>query len=173
MVLGATYERWTFLCRCVQILVPDVSEESMFTISGIVVETSGTGVSARMKKVPFKRISGFIAAGGMATLFHWAAMSGLVLLGMAPVAATFSGSVVGAVTNYWLQRTLAFPNARPHIQAIWRYAFSCSLAALLNVLIFLVLHQISVVPAQLLTTAAVAVFNYVVYQRLVFHEQTS
>ncbi|MAD01489.1 MAG: polysaccharide biosynthesis protein GtrA, partial [Pseudomonadales bacterium] len=30
-----------------------------------------------------KRISGFIAAGGMATLFHWAAMSGLVLLGMA------------------------------------------------------------------------------------------
>ena len=153
----------------------------MFTISGIVVETSGTmviatGVSARMKKVPFKRISGFIAAGGMATLFHWAAMSGLVLLGIAPVAATFSGSVVGAVTNYWLQRTLAFPNARPHIQAIWRYAFSCSLAALLNVLIFLVLHQlfeISVVPAQLLTTAAVAVFNYVVYQRLVFHEQTS
>tara|TARA_R100000306_G_scaffold5998_1_gene8483 strand:- start:410 stop:940 length:531 start_codon:yes stop_codon:yes gene_type:complete len=135
-----------------------------------------TGVSARMKKVPFKRISGFIAAGGMATLFHWAAMSGLVLLGMAPVAATFSGSVVGAVTNYWLQRTLAFPNARPHIQAIWRYVFSCSLAALLNVLIFFVLHQlleISVVPAQLLTTAAVAVFNYVVYQRLVFHEQTS
>jgi|TARA_R100001132_G_scaffold24804_1_gene24456 hypothetical protein len=29
----------------VQILVPDVSEESMFTISGIVVETSGTMVS--------------------------------------------------------------------------------------------------------------------------------
>tara|TARA_B100001059_G_scaffold169850_1_gene169754 strand:+ start:7698 stop:7859 length:162 start_codon:yes stop_codon:yes gene_type:complete len=27
------------------ILVPDVSEESMFTISGIVVETSGTMVS--------------------------------------------------------------------------------------------------------------------------------
>ena len=78
---------------------------------------SCVGVPARMNKVSFKRISGFIAAGGMATLFHWAAMSGLILLGMEPVGATFSGSVVGAV--------------------------------------------------------AVAAFNYVVYQRLVFHEQTS
>ncbi|MDY6799401.1 MAG: GtrA family protein [Pseudomonadota bacterium] len=129
-----------------------------------------------MKKVPFKRVSGFIAAGGMATLFHWAAMSGLVLLGMAPVAATFSGSVVGAVTNYGLQRSLVFPNARSHIEAIWRYVFSCSFASLLNVMIFFVLHQlfeIPVAPAQLLTTVAVAAFNYVVYQRLVFREQTS
>lgn len=129
-----------------------------------------------MNKVSFKRISGFIAAGGMATVFHWAAMSGLILLGMEAVGATFSGSVVGAVTNYGLQRALAFPNARPHIQAVWRYVFSCSLASLLNVLIFFILHQlleIPVAPAQLLTTVAVAAFNYVVYQRLVFHEQTS
>jgi len=116
-----------------------------------------------------------MAAGGMATLLHWAAMSGLVLLGTDPVAATFSGSVVGAVINYGLQRSLAFPNAPPHIEAIWRYVFSCSLASLLNLLIFLVLHQlvdIPVVPAQLLTTVTVAVIYYVVYQRLVFHEQT-
>ncbi|WP_341581963.1 GtrA family protein [Marinobacter metalliresistant] len=129
-----------------------------------------------MKKVSFKQISGFVAAGGMATLFHWAAMSGLVLLGMDPVAATFSGSVVGAVTNYWLQRTLAFPTARPHIEAVWRYVLSCSFASLLNVLIFFVLNrlfEIPVAPAQLLTTVAVAAFNYVVYQRLVFREQTS
>jgi putative flippase GtrA len=129
-----------------------------------------------MKKVPFKRVSGFIAAGGMATLFHWVAMSGLVLLGMDPVAATFSGSVVGAVTNYGLQRSLVFPNARSHIEAIWRYVVSCSFASLLNVLIFFVLHQlfeIPVAPAQLLTTVAVAAFNFVVYQRLVFREQTS
>ncbi|MBE93989.1 GtrA family protein [Marinobacter sp.] len=126
-----------------------------------------------MKKVPFTRISGFIAAGGMATLFHWAAMSGLVLLGMSPVTATFSGSVIGAVTNYGLQRTLAFPNSRPHIEAIWRYVFSCSLASLLNVLIFFVLQQlceVPIAPAQVLTTVMVAAFNYVVYQRLVFHE---
>lgn len=112
----------------------------------------------------------------MATLFHWVAMSGLILLGMEPVAATLFGSVVGAVTNYGLQRTLAFPNARSHIEAIWRYVFSCSLASILNVLIFFFLHQlieIPVAPAQLLTTVVVAAFNYVVYQRLVFHEQTS
>lgn len=134
------------------------------------------GVLVRMKKVCFKRISGFIAAGGIATLFHWTAMSGLVLLGMPPLAATFSGSVIGAITNYGLQRSLAFPNARSHIESIWRYVFSCSLAALMNILIFFVLHQlfeISVAPAQLLTTVAVAVFNYVIYQRLVFREKIS
>lgn len=129
-----------------------------------------------MKKIPFTRMSGFIAAGGMATLSHWVAMSGLVLLGVNPVTATFSGSVVGAVTNYGLQRTLAFPNARPHVEAVWRYALSSALAALLNVLIFFVLQQLGdmpVVPAQVLTTVMVAAFNYAVYQRLVFHEKTS
>jgi len=121
-------------------------------------------------------MSGFIAAGGMATLSHWVAMSGLVLLGVNPVTATFSGSVVGAVTNYGLQRTLAFPNARPHVEAVWRYVLSSALAALLNVLIFFVLQQLGdmpVVPAQVLTTVMVAAFNYAVYQRLVFHEKTS
>lgn len=103
-------------------------------------------------------------------------MSGLVLLGMGPVAATFSGSVLGAVTNYALQRTLAFRNARPHIEAVWRYVLSCSFAAFLNVLIFFVFHQmfeIPVVSAQLLTTVTVAAVNYVIYRRLVFYEQTS
>ncbi len=157
-------------------VIPPVLTETRVLLLKHRTQWLATGVSARMKKVSFKRISGFFAAGGMATLFHWAAMSGLVLLGMDPVAATFSGSVVGAVTNYGLQRTLVFPNARPHIQAIWRYIVSCSLASLLNVLIFFCLHQlfeIPVAPAQLLTTVAVAAFNYVVYQRLVFREQIS
>lgn len=117
-----------------------------------------------------------MAAGGLATLVHWVVMAGLVGMGLEATAATASGSIIGATANYGLQRRLAFRKAGPHSQTLWRYLSSCALAWLCNLAVFYVLNHVlsfSVLFSQIATTGVVAVLNYVVYQRLVFYEQTS
>lgn len=116
---------------------------------------------------------GFLAAGGLATLVHWLTMVVLMLAGLSALMATATGFLAGAVANYLLQRRLAFLNARHHRSAIPRYLLSCAIAWLTNVAIFDALHQVAMWPpaiAQLVTTLCVAVLNYALYKRLVFHE---
>ncbi|WP_420389479.1 GtrA family protein [Marinobacter sp.] len=120
------------------------------------------------------QLRGFLAAGGLATLFHWLVMTGLIGAGLEPTLATAGGSFSGAVMNYGLQRRLAFPYAGPHRSTVWRYLASCGLAWLCNLVFFYMLNHalgLSVMHSQLATTGLVAALNYVVYQRLVFYEQ--
>lgn len=123
-----------------------------------------------------KQVAGFLTAGGLATSIHWVAMGFLVELGAQPVIATATGSIAGAIANYGLQRRLAFRKAGPHGQTLWRYLASCGLAWFANLTLFSLLSHgmaLPVVPAQVITTTLVAALNFVVYQRLVFHEHTS
>jgi putative flippase GtrA len=46
-----------------------------------------------------------------------------------------SGAVVGAVVNYWLNRTFTFQSTRDHREATWRFAVVAVGAAVLNWLI--------------------------------------
>jgi putative flippase GtrA len=127
-----------------------------------------------MKKFLPHQLPGFIAAGGLATVFHWLVMAALIGAGLEPTLATASGSVSGAALNYGLQRRLAFRNAGPHRVTLWRYIGSCFVAWLCNLAFFSLLNNIltlSVPLSQIVTTALVAALNYIVYQRLVFHEQ--
>lgn len=120
------------------------------------------------------QLQGFIAAGGLATLFHWLVMGVLISVGLEPTLATASGSVSGAALNYCLQRRLAFRNAGSHRFTLWRYVGSCLVAWLCNLVFFFLLNHVLKLPvmlAQVVTTGLVAALNYVVYQRLVFHEQ--
>ncbi len=122
-----------------------------------------------------RQLQGFVAAGGLATLCHWFVMAALIGAGLEPTLATASGSVSGAVLNYGLQRRLAFRNAGPHRATLWRYTGSFLVAWLCNLIFFFLLNNIlelSVTLSQVVTTGLVAALNYVVYQRLVFHEQT-
>jgi len=128
-----------------------------------------------MKQFLPLQLQGFIAAGGLATLFHWLVMVALIGAGLEPTLATASGSVSGAILNYGLQRRLAFRNAGPHGVTLWRYIGSCFVAWLCNLVFFFLLNNVltlSVPLSQVVTTALVAALNYIVYQRLVFHEQT-
>jgi len=121
------------------------------------------------------QLQGFIAAGGLATLFHWLVMAALIGAGLEPTLATASGSVSGAALNYGLQRRLAFRNAGPHRFTLWRYVGSCFVAWLCNLVFFFLLNSVLELPvmlSQVITTGLVAALNYIVYQRLVFHEQT-
>lgn len=126
-----------------------------------------------MKQFLPLQLQGFIAAGGLATLFHWFVMAALIAAGLEPTLATASGSVSGAALNYGLQRRLAFRNAGPHLVTLWRYIGSCFVAWLCNFVFFFLLNNVltlSVPLSQVVTTALVAALNYIVYQRLVFHE---
>ena len=121
-----------------------------------------------------RQVTGFLAAGGLATAIHWASMALLVLAGLPALTATAIGSICGAVTNYFFQRRLAFPGAGSHQKTVWRYVLSCLLAWVTNFVVFSFLQQgllLSVTVSQLATTAAVALLNFTVYQRLVFHEK--
>ena len=122
-----------------------------------------------------RQLHGFVAAGGLATLFHWLVMAALIAAGLEPVLATASGSVSGAVLNYGLQRRLAFRNAGPHRVTLWRYIGACLGAWFCNLVFFFLLNNVLALPvtlSQIVTTGLVAALNYTVYQRLVFHEQT-
>ncbi|UZD67305.1 GtrA family protein [Marinobacter sp. AN1] len=127
-----------------------------------------------MSKLLTVQLQGFIAAGGLATLFHWFVMAALTGAGVDAMLATASGSLSGAVMNYGLQRRLAFRNAGPHRLTAWRYLVSCICAWLCNLAFFYLLHHILTLPvtlSQLVTTGLVAALNYIVYKRLVFYEQ--
>jgi len=130
-------------------------------------------VSPMSKLLPVQ-LQGFIAAGGLATLFHWFVMAALIGAGLDATRATASGSLSGAVMNYGLQRRLAFRNAGPHRLTAWRYLASCLFAWLCNLAFFFLLNHILALPvtlSQLVTTGLVAALNYIVYKRLVFYEQ--
>ncbi|WP_417517953.1 GtrA family protein [Marinobacter sp.] len=121
------------------------------------------------------QVQGFLAAGGLATLFHWLVMAALIGAGLEPTVATASGSLSGAALNYGLQRRMAFRNAGPHRFTLWRYVGSCFFAWLCNLIFFFLFNNLLALPvplSQLAATGLVAAMNYTVYQRLVFHEQT-
>lgn len=127
-----------------------------------------------MRKSLAHRLQGFIVAGGFATLFHWVVMASLIKAGIEPFVATAGGSVSGAALNYVLQRSLAFPNAGPHLFVLWRYVGACVVAWLCNSAFFFLFYNLlnlSVLLSQIITTGLVAGVNYIVYKRVVFYEK--
>ena len=114
----------------------------------------------------------FLLCGGAATLVHWLSMAGLMAAGLAPALATAGGALAGAAANFPLQQSWTF-GARREAGAVPVYALVCVLGWTLNSALFLLLHQtlaLAVAPAQVLTTALVALTNYTLYKRWVFHD---
>ncbi len=116
----------------------------------------------------------FLASGGSSTLMHWAAMGLLVQGGLSPLLSTAIGAFTGAVSNYFLQFYWAFNGKGVHGSSMPVYAFTVILGGLLNAGLFHLLTaliHVGIVPAQIFSTAAVAVMNFVIYKRIVFHER--
>lgn len=115
----------------------------------------------------------FVVAGGLATTVHWAAMAAGVAAGMDAVAATASGAAVGAAANYALQRRALDAGAVCHRRAVPRYLLACAIAWVANLVVFaalLALTTWTITIAQAVTTAVVAALNFLLYDRLVFHD---
>lgn len=101
-------------------------------------------------------------------------MALLVWQGAPAVLATVIGAIVGSLFNYLFQFYWAFSGIGVHSKAIPAYASTAILGWCVNAGIFYLL--ISIVHAdhglaQLCATAAVAVINFILYKRIVFHER--
>lgn len=117
----------------------------------------------------------FVLAGGLATASHWGSMALMVSLGSQPTTATAIGSLIGAMINYILQRSITFRVNTPHLSTILRYLGIIAITWLANLMLFLTFFQLSnlsVLQAQVITTAIVAGMNYILFKRLVFNARS-
>jgi putative flippase GtrA len=115
----------------------------------------------------------FAIAGGLATTVHWAVMAAGVAGGIDPVSATAGGAAAGAAANYALQRQALDASAVCHRFAVPRYLLACAIAWVANLVVFAALQALTTWPigiAQAVTTAVVGALNFLLYDRLVFHD---
>lgn len=103
-------------------------------------------------------------------------MALLVIAGIHPAIGTGVGACVGAATNYYLQRRITFGSTNPYLSELARYLKAVIKIWVANLVVFIFLHtslHFSTLLAQVVTTVAVAVMSYFLYQRGVFNEQRS
>ena len=113
----------------------------------------------------------FIISGGSATIAHLSVMAFLVWVGVAPLVSTSVGVIVGAVVNYILQYYYTFDANVNHKKSIRNYIITVSLSFTSNFILFWIFHHvfgIEVMFGQLLTSATVAIQNYIIYKKFVF-----
>ena len=113
----------------------------------------------------------FIVSGGVSTLSHWLTMALLIFAGVIPALATAIGAIVGAIVNYLAQKSYTFKSRSLHRIALPRYIAACAILWLANLVVFMLLNgplSLPVAPAQLVTTALVAILSYWLYRIMVF-----
>ncbi|KAA0910338.1 GtrA family protein [Pusillimonas sp. ANT_WB101] len=119
------------------------------------------------------QVLNFLISGGFATLLHWAVMAALAKAGMQPVWATSIGAVAGSFLNYVLQFYWTFRGNGMHGKAIPAYVCAVILGWCVNAGIFYLLISFAhfgLYMAQICATAVVAIINFIIYKRMVFHE---
>lgn len=121
---------------------------------------------------PFRRllsqISAFVAVGGVATALHYAVLIGLKeILSVPVIPATLAGFVCGGLLSYGLNRRHTFHSSRAHSEAGWRFFVVAFIGFLLTwaLMNFLVDHfGAPYLPAQILTTGLVMVWNFLAHR---------
>lgn len=119
------------------------------------------------------QILNFLISGGFATLLHWAVMAAFAKAGMHPILATSIGAVAGSVLNYVLQFYWTFRGNGMHGKAIPAYICAVIMGWCVNAGIFYLLISFAhsgLYIAQICATAVVAIINFIIYKRMVFHE---
>ncbi len=127
-------------------------------------------------KFDIQQIKKFIIGGGSATLLHYSTMALLIFIGIKPLYATTIGAFFGAVLNYILQYHYTFESDKSHLHAIISYSISVSFGFFANSLLFALLYdkiQINLIVSQLITTAIITIFNYIIYKHIVFKPKES
>lgn len=108
--------------------------------------------------------------GVLAVVAHYSVMYLLMLLGTPPLVATAVGFLSGAVTRFGLARKVVFATTRSVSESGWRFILALCAQLLLNVtaLGLLLSAEIAVWAAQVVTTIALTLLNYLVYRHWVF-----
>lgn len=107
---------------------------------------------------------------------HWAVMAWLIQINVQALAATLAGAAVGSIVNYLLQFYWSFSGATVHHRALPAYLCTVIAGWGLNAGAFYTLVSLSAIgigPAQIMATASVAIMNFILYKRFVFHERNT
>lgn len=124
-----------------------------------------------MKALPRDARLRFLVVGGVSTALHYAVLVLAVeALGWDAVGATAVGFIAGAALNYTLNRRLSFASQRRHREALPRFLTMVGLGTLLNsaLLQATLLAGWHYLAGQVLATAVVLVYNYLVLRYWVF-----
>jgi putative flippase GtrA len=123
------------------------------------------------KKYDMYHIKRFIISGGSATLCHLGTMAFLVWLGINANISTSVGVIAGAIVNYILQYHYTFDSDELHNSSILKYIITVLISFVSNLILFSLFHnflQIGILISQLLTSAIVAIQNYLIYKNFIF-----
>ncbi|HRW61089.1 MAG TPA: GtrA family protein [Defluviicoccus sp.] len=117
----------------------------------------------------------FTGVGAIATAAHYAVLVTLVQAGAAgAVAASATGCLVGAVVSYVLNYRFTFFSARRHVIAVPIFFLFAGLSLALNTLLMAGLTDgigLHYLPAQVLVTGVLLVWNFFAHQRWTFRER--
>ncbi len=120
-----------------------------------------------MKPTPaeWRSLIAFLSVGLLCTLVHYTLMALLVRAGTPLVPASAAGFALSAVLNYLLNDWLTFQSTAAHRVTAPRFAIVALSGLLLNhwLLTFLTGAGVRAIPAQLLTTIGVIVWNYCIH----------
>lgn len=114
----------------------------------------------------------FCAVGAVATGIQYAILFALVAVtSLLPEVASGIGFVVSALVNYQMNRRLTFRSGRPHAQALPRFVLLVLCGVGLNSLVLALGYRVfglPLLPAQVVATGFVLLWNFTGSQRWVF-----
>ena len=119
-----------------------------------------------------KRFGLFLMIGVLATALHFVLMLALVhWAGVDPVMASAAGFTISALVNYQLNRVVTFASVKPHLATLPRFAIVAAGGLCINTASMQLLVNWSglhFVTAQVVATALVLVWNFVLNKRWTF-----
>jgi putative flippase GtrA len=128
-------------------------------------------VAIAMTKL-FRQFSSFAGVGLIATGVHYATLIGVVEFArMAPPPAALTGSILGAVVSYALNRRHTFRSDLPHRRAGARFALVALVAAALTYLFMTFFVNVAgapYLPAQAATTGIVMFWTFLAHRMWTF-----
>jgi putative flippase GtrA len=117
----------------------------------------------------------FLVVGGFATGLHYLLTASFFLLGLPLVRASAIGFTISALANYLLNARLTFRSRQPHTVTAPRFFATAAVGLLINsfLLSLLVSTGLHGVPAQMLATVGVIIWNYSINGLWTFKKRVS
>ena len=116
----------------------------------------------------------FAGVGAVGTSAHYLVLVFSVeMLSIDPVLGSILGFLVGAVVNYILNYHITFKSNRSHYEAGPKFLLTAIVGGLVNFLIMTLLikkHSLNYLMSQLIATAVVLFWNFIVAKIWVFNE---
>jgi putative flippase GtrA len=129
--------------------------------------------SSRRANFSARSLIAFLYVGGASTAAHYVAMLLLMRAGLPVATASGTGFALSALLNYLLNEQLTFQSDEQRRVTAPRFAVAAATGLLLNhfLLTTLIRAGLPTLPAQLLTTMGVIVWNYCIHGAWTFRRR--